>query len=297
MTLPPAGALTGGAANLACSGVPGVIIEIAPEGYVRRRFRWFAVLPALAAAGACQPSCRGRPEPDTPYVAEVPEGAGAAVEILIDCSGSMGADWHGQKKSVAAQLALQETLQTTGEFRRLHPDRPVKVGVLAFSSDVQEILPIQEWNEEKVLSALYRLPGASGRTAIGDALDLARQQLYRSGLIRKYILVITDGVNTAGRRPEKVARSIAKRSGGAVSISVVAVDMEASSYAFIAELGGQVLQADNPASLHAAVQQIYEGKILAEAMDAEAGSPAPAPGPSGPDPRATRPTPSSGSEK
>lgn len=170
-----------------------------------RLFRWLAVLPALAVAGACRPSGGGQAEPVTPYVSEVPEAPGAAVEILVDCSGSMGTDWHGQPKDRAARQALQEALDATGEFRRPHPDHPIKAGVLAFSSQVREI---------------------------------------------------------------------------------VAVDMDAGKYPFIGELGGQVLQADDPAWLRAAVQQIYAGKILAEAVDAEAGRPAP---------EQQAPTPSSGS--
>ncbi len=258
-----------------------------------RRVRWLVVvLPVLALCGACRcgggPTPVSEPEPDTPYVSQVPEGAGAAVEVLVDCSASMNSSWHGDAKSAAAHRALASALQATGDFRRRHPDRPVKVGVLAFSDEVQELLPLQDWDPAAVERALAKIPGPWGKTAIGDALDRAREALYRSGLVRKYVLAITDGANTAGRDPERVARAIARRSRGAVSISVVAVDMDAGNYRFITELGGDVLQADDPAALEAAVKKIYEGKILAEAMDAEAGEEAP---------ETAAPAPSTGSAK
>jgi hypothetical protein len=274
--------------HIACSSVPGVIIEIVPEGNVGRRVRWLVVLPVLALGGACR--CGGVTSSDEPFVSAVPEGPGAAVEVLVDCSGSMQETWHGQAKSDAARRALAEALRATGEFRRLHPDRPVKVGVLAFSSSVDEVLPLRDWDAAAVDAALAAIPGPSGRTAIGDALDRAREALYGSGMARKYVLAITDGENTAGHDPEPVARAIARRSRGAVSISMVAVDMDAREYRFITELGGDVLQADDPAALQAAVKQIYEGKILAEAVDAEAGEAAP-------ERAAPAPTPSTGSAK
>ena len=37
-------------------------------------------------------------------------------------------------------------------------------------------------------------------------MDVARAGLYRAGTFRKYILVVTDGENTNGRSPRRVAR-------------------------------------------------------------------------------------------
>lgn len=224
-------------------------------------------------AGACRCGARA-PQPH--YVSEVPEGPGAAVAILVDVSGSMLERWGDAPKAEAARAALAEALDATAEFRELHPDRPVKVGVIAFSDDVQEIMPIADYDAERVRTALDAIPSTAGRTAIGRALDTARAALYRSGSIRKYILVITDGENNRGPDPEDVMREISQRSQGAVSISLVAVDVNPAAYAFVRELGGDLLSPQDPAALRAAVQQIYEGKILAEAADAEAEAPAPA---------------------
>jgi hypothetical protein len=247
------------------------------------RGRWWLVVSMSLLAGGCRPdpgtspSQRQEPaqqQPQAPYVSEVPEGAGAAVALVVDTSGSMKNSWGGQEKASTARRALEEALDATRNFRKAHPDRPVKVGVFSFSDDVSEVMSIQDYDAELVRSALASLPRPGGSTAIGKAIDTARAALYRSGAIRKYILVITDGENNEPPAPEDVAREIAARSRGAVSISLIAVDVDPHAYAFVRELGGDLLSPKDPAGLRAAVQQIYEGKILAEAADESAEAPA-----------------------
>lgn len=237
------------------------------------RGRLVLVVSLSLLAAACR---RGPKPPETPYVSEVAEGPGAAVAIVVDTSGSMTELWGATSKALAARTALEEALAATAEFRQRHPDRPVKVGVFSFSDEVHEVMPIRDYDAARVREALDAVPSPGGSTAIGRALDTARVALYRSGAIRKYVLVITDGANNRGPEPEDVAREISRRSKGAVSISLVAVDVDPSAYAFVRELGGDLLSPQDPAGLRAAVQQIYEGKILAEAADAEAEAAAPA---------------------
>ena len=57
-------------------------------------------------------------------------------------------------------------------------------------------------------------------------MDQARRDLYRAGTIRKYILVVTDGENTEGVSPRRIARDINRRSEGAVRMFFVAFDIE-----------------------------------------------------------------------
>jgi hypothetical protein len=99
-------------------------------------------------------------------------------------------------------------------------------------------------------------------------MDAARDALYRSGTIRKYILVVTDGENTEGRPPDLVAREIARRSEGAVRMYFVAFDIDADKFAFVRGVRGEVLGAGNAVALRASLDTIYRGRILAEAMDA-----------------------------
>ena len=105
--------------------------------------------------------------------------------------------------------------------------------------------------------------------SIGDAMREARPDLYRSGVFRKYLLVVTDGDNTNGRSPDDVAREIFRKSEGAVQIYFVAFDTSPEKFAFLKEAGGDVIGAGTGAELKTALDGIYQGKILAEAPGGE----------------------------
>jgi Mg-chelatase subunit ChlD len=209
-------------------------------------------------------------EPAAPYQAEVEEGLGAAVAILVDTSGSMSEQAPGDSrpKYVVAREALEAMLDATDAFVVKRPDFPIKIGIYGFSSGVWTQLPLQSYNREVVRSALARLRGPGGGTAIGDAMRAARPDLYRAGVFRKYLLVVTDGENTVGRSPDDVARDIFRKSEGAVQIYFVAFDTSPQNFAFLKEVGGDVIGAGNATDLRTALADIYQGKILAEAVDA-----------------------------
>jgi hypothetical protein len=82
------------------------------------------------------------------------------------------------------------------------------------------------------------------------------------------LLVVTDGENTSGRRPDRVAQEIWRKSGGAVQVYFVAFDTSPEKFAFLKDVGGDVIGAGTGPELRTALDGIYQGKILAEAMDA-----------------------------
>lgn len=241
-----------------------------------------ALLPVVAAAlllTACQTnrraeSTRDRPaanEPAAaPYQADVEEGLGAAVAILVDTSGSMRDPAPGDSRSkyVVAQEALEAMLDATDAFIAKRPDFPIKIGVYSFSSGVRTLRPMQPYDRGAIRLALSNLPQPGGGTAIGEALHAARPDLYRAGVFRKYLLVVTDGDNTSGRNPEQVARDIWRKSEGAVQVYFVAFDTSPQKFAFLKEVGGEVIAAGTGGELRTALDGIYQGKILAEAIDA-----------------------------
>jgi Mg-chelatase subunit ChlD len=204
------------------------------------------------------------------YQAESEEGLGAAVAILVDTSGSMKdrAPGDSRPKSVVAREALEAMLDATDAVVARRSGFPINVGVYSFSSSATTLLPIQLYNRDAVRAALAQLPPPGGGTAIGEALRTARPALYRAGVFRKYLLVVTDGDNTSGRSPDDVAREIWRKSEGAVQIHFVAFDTNPEKFAFLKEVGGSVLTAANGVELKGALDQIYQGKILAEAVDA-----------------------------
>jgi Mg-chelatase subunit ChlD len=236
-----------------------------------------AVAALLVLACACEvrrsdssAGGRTRGEDDAaPYQTEVDEGVGAAVAILVDTSGSMRERVPGddRPKYVVALDAIETMLDATDAFVARRPGFPIKVGIYSFSSSVATLRPIQPYDRAAIRQALARLPRPGGGTAIGEAMREARPDLYRAGVFRKYLLVVTDGDNTNGRDPEDVAREIFRKSQGAVQVYFVAFDTTPQKFAFLKEVGGDVIGAGTGDELHKALDAIYQGKILAEAPD------------------------------
>ena len=211
-----------------------------------------------------------------PYQATIDEGLGAAVAILVDTSGSMRENAAGdtRPKYVVAQEAIEAMLDATDAFVAKRPDFPIKVGIYSFSSSVRTLRSIQPYDRTAIRQALDGLPRPGGGTAIGEALREARPDLYRAGVFRKYLLVVTDGDNTSGQSPERVAREIFRKSQGAVQVYFVAFDTTPQKFAFLKEVGGDVIGAGTGEELHKALDGIYQGRILAEAPDAGEREPA-----------------------
>ncbi len=229
------------------------------------------------AAGAVPARRPSRDEADAaPYQAEVDEGLGAAVAILVDTSGSMRERRPGddRPKYVVAQEAIEAMLDATDAFVARRPDFPIKIGIYSFSSSVRRLRSIQPYDRAAIRQALDGLPRPGGGTAIGEAMREAQAGLYRAGVFRKYLLVVTDGDNTSGQDPERVAREIFRKSQGAVQVYFVAFDTTPQKFAFLKEVGGDVIGAGTGEELHKALDGIYQGKILAEAPDAGEREPA-----------------------
>jgi hypothetical protein len=233
-----------------------------------------AILVAFLAS-ACGPNGRrersraaaDESESEAPYQAEVDEGIGAAVAILVDTSGSMKerAPGDSRPKYVVAQEALEAMLDATDAFVKRRPDFPIKIGIYSFSSSVHRRRPIQPYDRDALRAAIDDLPRPGGGTAIGEAMREARPDLYRAGVFRKYLLVVTDGENTHGRAPDLVAREIFRKSEGTVQTYFVAFDTSPDKFAFLKDVGGDVIGAGSGPALRTALDGIYQGKILGEA--------------------------------
>ena len=239
--------------------VPAVLL--ACDGSTRReRERAARAVAAREAAAA-----------DAPYQSDVEEGVGAAVAILIDTSGSMKERVPGdsRRKSEVAHDALEAMLDATDAFIARRPDFPIKIGIYSFSSSVRTLRTIQPYDRAAIKQVLANLPGPGGGTAIGDAMREARPDLYRAGVFRKYLLVVTDGENTNGRSPDEVAREIWGKSQGGVQTYFVAFDTSPEKFAFLKDTGGDVIGAGTGAELRTTLDGIYQGKILAEASGGE----------------------------
>ena len=212
-----------------------------------------------------------RLESPATYQAEVEEGLGAAVAILVDTSGSMSekAPGDSRPKYVVAREALEKDARRHRRVRRaaarfFHQGRHLRffqrrVARRCRSSLTTATPSAPHWGGCAVPAAARRSERRCGT---------ARPDLYRAGVFRKSLLVVTDGENTVGRSPDDVARDIFRKSEGAVQIYFVAFDTDPGRFAFLKDVGGDVIGAGDGAELSLGLDKIYQGRILAEAIDA-----------------------------
>ncbi len=196
------------------------------------------------------------------------------VVLLVDTSGSMNQkvrDRGGaeQPKHVIARAAIDRIVAYTDQWQTQHPDRVLHLGVLNFSSSAHTVMPLAAFDAATAAEAATRIPAPGGGTAIGSALQEGFKALYASGCVRKYVVCITDGENTSGPPPDRVARALHGQTEGDVEIHFVAFDTSPAKFAFLSKVNGYVVEAADGAQLDARLADIYEKRILAEAMTLE----------------------------
>ena len=265
--------------------------------YSRRRFgrshnrAWIIIGLLILAAGRCRDQSSrstgsvGRtaeaPQHDLREIdealaaskaADAKEGLAAA--IAIDVSGSMddrvtGEDGRRARKIDVARRAARELVAQFAAYATEHPGEPVSLGIFEFSRrdnqpDCRPIIPMGPPDLAQADQALARLDPEGG-TPIGQAMVTAKLALDATGLSRRHLLVVSDGENTDGFRPEDVAAAIARRpETEKPSIYFVAFDIEARRFNGVRNAGGLVLGAGNAKELNDTLDMLLRGKILLE---------------------------------
>jgi hypothetical protein len=209
----------------------------------------------------------------TPAVA-VDQKEGLAAAIVIDVSGSMdesvkGQDGKPEKKIDIARRTALEAVDQFVAYAREHADEPVMLGVYEFSRrrgdpDCRPIVPMGPPDRERAATAIVALD-ADGGTPIGQAMITAKQALDATGLTHRHLLVVTDGENTDGVRPERVAQAINRRPDAErPAIYFVAFDIDANRFNAVRDAGGLVLSASTANELSSTLDALLRGKILVE---------------------------------
>lgn len=257
---------------------------------MRRRHRPIIVIALLLIAiGRCrdnQPSPTvGRtaeaPRRDTRAIDEALQAAapgglreGVAAAIAIDVSGSMndrvtGEDGRRARKIDVARRAARQLVEQFAAYAESHKDEPVLLGIYEFSRrdrvpDCRPIIPMGPPDRLRADDALARLD-PDGGTPIGQAMVTAKQALDATGLSRRHLLVVSDGENTDGFRPEDVAAAIGRRpETERPAIYFVAFDVEARRFNGVRDAGGLVLPAANAQELNGTLDMLLKGSILVE---------------------------------
>jgi Mg-chelatase subunit ChlD len=203
---------------------------------------------------------------------EVREGLAAA--IAIDVSGSMaekvkGSDGSRQAKIEIARSAALDLVDQFAAYAREHKDEPVQLAIYEFSrrsglADARPVIEMGPPDRAKAAEAVAKL-AADGGTPIGQAMIIAKLALDRTGLTRRHLLVVTDGENTDGVKPDSVAVAMNKRPDAErPSIYFVAFDVEANRFSGVKDAGGLVLSAANAKELNETLDMLLGKKILIE---------------------------------
>lgn len=239
----------------------------------------------LAGCGRRQPPQGAQASPPTSQgqgasllppieLAQPTQRLGTAIVVLIDTSGSMAEpirDLTGrpQPKNVIARDALSRIIQVTAEWNKKHADSTLYLGIINFSGVASTVLPMTPFDAAKAQAAIQTIPPPGGGTAIGLALEEGFKKLYETGCIRKHVVCITDGENTVGTPPDLMGRQLFAQTKGDVELHFVAFDVSSSSFAFLKNVNGNIHEAADGAQLQSHLVDLYEKRILLEAMPAE----------------------------
>jgi len=200
---------------------------------------------------------------------------GVALAIVYDTSGSMremvkDAAGKPTAKYIIANRALTSIARQIQAFSSNSSNGPRKVeaGVFIFDRDnAKEAVKYGTFDPAAIENWAKNFSTPSGNTPLGNALTTASKPVVESALNRKHILVITDGVNTAGPAPDKVLPNLQKRAtekGGSLGVHFVAFDVDAKVFDGVKKQGATVVAAADEKQLDSQLQYILEKKILLE---------------------------------
>jgi len=210
----------------------------------------------------------------TPQLSLGADEDGIALAIVYDTSGSMKepvptADGKRAAKWIIGNRALEQIIQRVQKFATNSiPPRTIHAGLYIFrGTGSAEAVKFAPWNAMAMLDWVKQYPGPNSGTPLGATIDLASRALLKSNFTQKHILVVTDGINTAGPDPAMVVLRINKASeskGSPIFIHFVAFDIDAKVFAPLKKLGVTVVGAADEKQLGQQLEFILEEKILLE---------------------------------
>ena len=201
---------------------------------------------------------------------------GVAVAIIYDTSGSMrdpvkDASRKSTPKYLIANRALASVANQIQAFATNAPGgapRRIDAGLFVFSGDTaRPAIPFGPFNADALRDFAAKFTNPNGNTPLGNSLAVAAKTVLESPLPRKHILVITDGMNTAGPQPSVVMPRLkkdAQAKQASLSVHFVAFDVAATTFDAVKKLGATVVGAEDEKQLNSQLNYILQEKILLE---------------------------------
>ena len=238
-----------------------------PDGHQNRlkmkMLRTIAILSILVWAGVFpQRSFAGEEE-------------GVAVAIVYDTSGSMKETVSDKSakaapKYIIANRALIAIAQQIQAFttNSAGAQRKIEAGLFIFNGDnAREAVKFGPFDAKAIEEWAKGFSTPSGSTPLGNALNLAGRAVLQSPLPRKHVLVLTDGINTAGPQPATILPRLkqqAEQGQTSLSVHFVAFDVAAKVFDPVKKLGATVVGAADEKQLNTQLEFILQRKILLE---------------------------------
>jgi hypothetical protein len=204
------------------------------------------------------------------------EEDGVALAIIYDTSGSMNdlvPDKTGKptpKYVIAnrALVAVANQIQSFATNTSGGSARNIQAGLFTFYHDsAHEVVKFGPFDAAALQEWAMHFSNPSGNTPLGNALGVAAQTVLNSPLSRKHVLIITDGINTAGPQPSTILPKLKERAAekqSTLSVHFVAFDVDAKVFDGVKKLGATVVGASNESQLEAQLKFILQRKILLE---------------------------------
>lgn len=149
-----------------------------------------------------------RPQQLGPAVA--PPQAGREMMLAVDLSGSMGEEDMALGGRAVDRLTAIKAVVSDFLDRR-DGDR---IGLIVFGDRAFALTPLTQDRASVRQQLQTMVVGLAGRsTAMGDAIALATKRLQQQPNPEKVLILLTDGVNTAGTLDPQKAAQIAKQAG------------------------------------------------------------------------------------
>ncbi len=187
----------------------------------RRYLLWLAWLVwSLLLLAAARPQWLGEP-------IELPV-SGRDLMLAVDLSGSMQIEDFRLNGTAVNRLIATKAVASAFIHRR-EGDR---IGLILFGSQAYVQAPLtfdRQTVDELLQESAIGLAGE--KTAIGDAIGLAVKRLRQQNSGQRVLILLTDGVNTAGvLKPEETARLAAQSDVHIYTIGIGADEMVVSSF-------------------------------------------------------------------
>ena len=195
-----------------------------------------------------------------------------AVAIVYDTSGSMkdavaGRGGVREPKYVIANRALATIVEKLEKVNAAGP-RKVQCGLFTFrDKGGRETVKLGPIDAPALRNWLATFSKPDGGTPIGGAVADATNALWKIHADSRHVLVITDGENTVGAKPDDVLPKLQDqclKNGLVVHFHFLALDVDAKVFGGIKKFGATLVGASDEAQLNQKLNFILEEKILLE---------------------------------